>query len=372
MKKVLIIGGGMAGCCAAHQFSLMQKKFEVTIIEASNILGAGVRTNWWGGHPYTYGPRHFLTPHQHVFDYFNKYVPLRLCADHQALTYVERDGNFYNFPIHKDDINLMPDKEKILTELSGASKDKIQDSKNLEEYWINSVGRTLYEKFVESYNKKMWLIDDNKLHDTFKWSAKGVALKEGKTRAFWSEWISAYPYADNGYDDYFSISTSEANILFNTKIEKFDIQKKKVFFNNDWHSYDIIINTISPDLLFKQCYGELPYVGLDLQLIVLPMEYCFPESVYFLYYANNEPFKRLVEYKKFTKHKSKTTLLGMETPSMNGKHYPLPIKSHKALAKKYFDLMPENVYTMGRAGCYDYGIDIDDCILQGLELNDKI
>ena len=300
MKKVLIIGGGMAGCCAAHQFSLMQKKFEVTIIEASNILGAGLRTNWWGGHPYTYGQRHFLTPHQHVFDYFNKYVPLILCADNQDLTYVERDGNFYNFPIHKDDINLMPDKEKILTELSGASKDKIQDSKNLEEYWINSVGRTLYEKFVESYNKKMWLIDDNKLHDTFKWSAKGVALKEGKTRAFWSEWISAYPYADNGYDDYFSISTSEANILFNTKIEKFDIQKKKVFFNNDWHSYDIIINTISPDLLFKQCYGELPYVGLDLQLIVLPMEYCFPESVYFLYYANNEPFKRLVEYKKFT------------------------------------------------------------------------
>ena len=67
--------------------------------------------------------------------------------------------------------------------MSGASKDKIQDSKNLEEYWINSVGRTLYEKFVESYNKKMWLIDDNKLHDTFKWSAKGVALREGKNKS---------------------------------------------------------------------------------------------------------------------------------------------------------------------------------------------
>ena len=102
----------MAGCCAAHQFSLMQKKFEVTIIEASNILGAGVRTNWWEDIHTLMVLRHFLTPHQHVFDYFNKYVPLRLCADHQALTYVERDGNFYNFPIHKDDINLMPDKEK--------------------------------------------------------------------------------------------------------------------------------------------------------------------------------------------------------------------------------------------------------------------
>ena len=114
------------------------------------------------------------------------------------------------------------------------------------------------------------------------------------------------------------------------------------------------------------------YVGLDLQLIVFYLwSIVFHRGIFFIMLTMNH-LKDLWNI-KITKHKSKTTLLGMETPSMNGKHYPLPIKSEQSFcAKKYFDLMPENVYTMGRAGYYDYGIDIDDCILQGLELNDKI
>jgi hypothetical protein len=28
-----------------------------------------VRTNWFGGHPYTFGPRHFLTQNRAVYDY---------------------------------------------------------------------------------------------------------------------------------------------------------------------------------------------------------------------------------------------------------------------------------------------------------------
>ena len=48
-----------------------------------------------------------------------------------------------------------------------------ENAHNLEEYWINSVGKTLYEKFVNNYSKKMWMIDDNKKFDTFDWSPKG-------------------------------------------------------------------------------------------------------------------------------------------------------------------------------------------------------
>ena len=46
-----------------------------------------------------------------------------------------------------------------------------------------------------------------------------------------------------------------------------------------------------------------------------------------------ENFTRLVEYKKFTLHKSKTSLVGVEIPSKNGKFYPLPIKSEQKIAK---------------------------------------
>jgi len=98
LKKALIIGGGFAGCAAAHVLEL-QGGWDVTLVEKNSFLGAGVRTQWYGGHPYTFGPRHFLTQNEEVFEFLNKYCPLRRCPDHVFLSYVEEDGNFYNYPI---------------------------------------------------------------------------------------------------------------------------------------------------------------------------------------------------------------------------------------------------------------------------------
>jgi UDP-galactopyranose mutase len=62
----------------------------------------------------------------------------------------------------------------------------------------------------------------------------------------------------------------------------------------------------------------------------------------------------------------------MEIPSLNGKHYPLPFKSEEALASKYFEMMPDGVYSIGRAGSYRYGLDIDDCIEQAMIMAQQI
>ena len=59
MKKILILGGGFAGCACAHTLSMLEK-FDITIVESSNTLGAGVRTNFWGGHPFTFDQDIFL------------------------------------------------------------------------------------------------------------------------------------------------------------------------------------------------------------------------------------------------------------------------------------------------------------------------
>ncbi|MFN8391620.1 MAG: FAD-dependent oxidoreductase [Bdellovibrionota bacterium] len=369
MKKVLIIGGGFAGCTSAHQLALQGKNWDVTIVEAGPFLGAGVRTFWFGGHPYTFGPRHFLTQNRRVYDFLNHFCPLRLCADHQFLTYVERDNAFYNFPIHVDDIERMPDCDKIKEELRTVKG--VANAQNIEDYWVGSVGQTLYDKYINQYSKKMWQIDDNKILDTFSWSPKGVALKEGP-RAAWDTAISAYPYAEDGYNKYFDISTAQAKVLLSTKIEHYDIPNKTVVIKGEKKTFDVIINTISPDILFEHCHGELFYLGRDLHTFVLPVEHSFPENVYFLYYANNEKFTRLVEYKKFTHHKSPTTLIGMEIPSDNGKHYPFPTKFEQAKADKYFAMMPDNVFSIGRAGAYRYGIDIDDTIEQAMGVVEKL
>jgi UDP-galactopyranose mutase len=368
LKKALIIGGGAAGCSAAHQLMLMGG-WDVLLVEAAPFLGAGVRTSWFGGHPYTFGPRHFLTQNRKVYDYMDKICPLRPCADHQFLTYVERDNAFYNYPIHEDDIRRMPDYDKIMAERKAAVG--VANARNLEEYWIGSAGRTLYEKFIDKYNKKMWLVDDNRKIDTFNWSPKGVAIKDGP-RAAWDTALSAYPYAPDGYDHFFDYTTQGITVLLSTKIERYDIPNRTVWLKGEKKKFDLIVNTISPDLLFEQCHGELKFIGRDLHPIVFPTEHVFPEHVYFLYYANDEKFTRMVEYKKFTHHKSPTTLVGLEMVSMNGRHYPLPFKSEQALARKYFEMMPENVYSTGRAGSYRYGLDIDDCIEQAMIMAQQV
>ena len=104
------------------------------------------------GHPYTFGPRHFLTPYEEVFKYINNITPLRLCPEHEFLTYVEKDDSFYAYPINMQDVRKMPDYKNIEIELK-SSKDtnKINSAKNLEEYWIASVGETLYSKMIDKY-----------------------------------------------------------------------------------------------------------------------------------------------------------------------------------------------------------------------------
>lgn len=329
----------------------------------------------------------------HIYEYLNKYLPMRSCGDHQFLTYIEQDSSFYTYPIHTDDIPRMPEAGQIKSELADINKEAVAKlsgaelssmdqaevkklnlakyAKDFEDFWIFSIGRTLYDKFVKDYSEKMWLIDTNRKIDDFTWSPKGVSIKEGP-RTAWDSAISAYPIAANGYDDYFDIASADAKVLLSTKIEKYDIPARTVVIKGEKRKFDVIVNTISPDLLFEGCFGELPYVGRELFPIVLPVEFVMPPEVYFCYYAGKERFTRIVEYKKFTKHKAPTTLITLEVPSRINKLYPMPFESEKAKAKKYFELMPENVFSIGRAGSYLYNVDIDNTIEHAMDVAAKL
>jgi len=370
-KRALIIGGGFAGCAAAHQLHLMQG-WDVTIVEASGALGAGVRTQWWGGHPHTFGPRHFLTQNEAVWAYMTALVPLRPIPEHEFYTYVERDNAFYSYPINTSDIPLMSDASKIEAELDDRHLCGGIFAQNLEEYWIRSVGPTLYSKMVRDYNKKMWAVDDCREIDDFGWSPKGVALKSGPRRA-WDTALSGYPHAANGYDDYFALATQSAKVLLGTRVEVYNLKAKRFIIAGGLPTeFDLVVNTIAPDDFLDGLaginLGRLPFMGRDFHRIVLPVEHALPANTYMLYYANSEAFTRVVEYKKFTRHSSPTTLLGLEFPSRNGKHYPMPFKAEQRRAAHYHGAMPAGVYSLGRAGSYRYGLDMDDCIEQAMQM----
>ena len=363
--KICIIGGGFAGCSSAEILSHI-KGVKIKIFERSNILGAGVRTHFYGGHPYTFGPRHFLTTKVETYNYLKKFLKLRNCNYHQFKSYVASDNQFYNYPLNTKDLNKMPDKKKIYNEIKNTPKK--HNAKNLEEFWIRSVGKTLFSKIIKKYNEKMWMVSCKNL-DTFNWSPKGYTIKKGSKAAFDTH-ISCYPTHKDGYNRYFDLINKIKNVKvkFNQKIKKIDFKKRYIQSNGKKFNFDVLINTIAPDTLFDFKFGKLKFIGRDFHKIVFPVKEVFPKDVFFLYYPGDEKFTRLVEYKKFTRHKSKTTLVGMETPSLNGRLYPLPISKEQKLAQKYFKLFPKNTFSIGRAGTYRYEIDIDDCIYQSLEI----
>lgn len=383
--NVLIIGGGFAGCNAAHILAEKRSNWKFDIIESGNVIGGGVKTFFYGGHPYTYGPRHFLTEVEDTYKFICKYLDMEMLGSHhENLTYVEKDKNFYTYPPHISDIENMKDKNEIKNQIENKEKN-INELKTFKDHWLYACGNILYNKFAKTYSEKMWGIENN---DDLDGEEFGPGLKPSEwdgqynmickvkirtgAKAAWDikSVISAFPKHEDGYNRYFDVATSAKNINvhLNTNISDFDIDNYKVKINGEWKKYDIIINTASPEILRNFEYGKLRWRGRDFIKVVLPVENIFPENVIFMYYANQEPFTRIVEYKKFYKYKSNQSLMVMEVPSNNNKLYPYPTKKDQLLAKKYHENMPKNIYHTGRAGTYRY-IDMDDIILQSMELN---
>ena len=354
MKTALVLGGGFAGCTAANM--LKRKGFEVTIAEKTDVLGGGCRTFFYCGHPYTYGPHHFLVDidDSYILDYLRQYLNLRE-LDHYCMTFVARDSDFYTYPIHKDDIAHMPDREKIYEEINKLPENTAPN--DFEEYWEFSVGKTLYDKFINKYSKKMWNIKNNKVLDEFTFSFKNKrenALKTGAKKCFDGKKTVWYPMESDGYNSYFAQCVEGCHVIYNSTVNQFDILKKRINLNGEWKTADIIVSTISPDILFDYQYGELPYIGRDFLKIILPTERITPEPYYFIHYANDEPYTRIFEYKLLTRYKSPNTLIIVETPSFNNKLYPYPIMSEITKANRYIGDLPDGVFSVGRMGNYHY------------------
>ena len=118
---------------------LKQKNWQVTVIEKSKITGGGVRTFWHGGHPFTFGPRHFIGPENSMpaFEFLNKIIPMRHLKK-MNYSYQAKDDFFAHYPIHIEDIKKLSDSEKIFKELDALPEES--KASNFEDFWSISIG----------------------------------------------------------------------------------------------------------------------------------------------------------------------------------------------------------------------------------------
>ena len=368
MKTAIILGAGFAGCTIAYL--LKNKGWEVKVLEKASHPGGGCKTLFYGGHPYTNGPRLYYGYSEKVFKWISKFVDMR-DLDFQLRSYVESERRFFTYPIHEDDLPYMSKSKDIYRELEDIAKNKENNEKpkNFDEYWKSRVGETLYDMFVNEYSKKMWLLESNTEIDTFAWSAKDSPINKGSKAAYKGSYL-AYPYGLNGYDPYFYKCLNGIDVKYRTAFKSLTEDKKGVVDENDeTYQADIIISTLPIDQLLDYEYGTLPYAGRTFIPFVLPIEHIIPGDVLFLHYTQKEQYTRIVEYKKLTGFEDPNTLMVMELPAsskVGGKLYPYMIKKYINQANEYRKKLPDNILSIGRLGTYRYST-VEQTIAQAFQ-----
>ena len=106
-KKVLILGGGVAGSSMAYY--LTEKGYDVTLIEKNSRVGGLARTCYYSGHPYEFGPHIWFWPGGKDDPVNHTIVKLTndelFHIDRRLFTYIEADRQKYRYPVHYQDID---------------------------------------------------------------------------------------------------------------------------------------------------------------------------------------------------------------------------------------------------------------------------
>src|SRR2546423_6150585 len=191
-NKVLVPGGGAGGSSIAYY--LGEKGYDGTVVEKNDRVGGLARTCYYSGHPYECGPHIWFWPGGEADPINRTIVELTkgelFRIDRRLFTYVEADRRKYRYPVHYEDIDQMPERERIRDEVR-AHRDaqlKLIDEELPElgrckfaEYFTAAIGPTLYDKFMANYTWKMWNIPGDELETSMVWADRFQSEKAAPT-----------------------------------------------------------------------------------------------------------------------------------------------------------------------------------------------
>lgn len=358
MKKFdyLIVGCGLFGSTFAQQAQENNKKVLI-IDKRSHIAGNIYTKNIDGINVHQYGPHIFHTNKVEVWNYLNKFTKFN---NYKHKGIVNYKNKIYSFPINLMTIsqvwgitNPKEAKEKI-------EKDKIffKNPKNMEEWCLSNIGKTLYEIFIKGYSKKQWNTDPINLPSSI---------------------IKRLPIRMTFDDDYFHDSKYQGipiggytqmvqNMLEGVKVD-LEVDFKKI--KNKWKQYaKNLVYTGGIDDFYDYEFGELEYRSLKWENEKKEGDHQGHSCVN--YTDVNTPFTRIIEHKHFENKTSQNTIVSKEY-SINWKeikdpYYPINNDKNNFLYKKYKKLSKKekNITISGRLGSYKY-LDMDDIVAMSLK-----
>ena len=247
MKKVIILGGGLAGLSAvAH----LRKRYDVLLLEKETIPGGILKTTNINGYIFDH-TGHLIHSLNNEMKGFIKAMKLPFIEiKRSAAVYIE--NKYIPYPIQLN-FKYLNEKQKIINDILKSQQD-IEISTDTDFYkWVEKYfGKTLSELFFIPYNEKFLRIDLTTVSS--EWFSRYLPIPDK------IEMIRSLKYgiSDVGYNATFCYPKSggiqvitdkmselfKENIKTNINIEAIDIENKIIETRNEKYNYDILISTI--------------------------------------------------------------------------------------------------------------------------------
>ncbi|MBO5374252.1 MAG: NAD(P)/FAD-dependent oxidoreductase [Clostridia bacterium] len=186
MKKVIVIGAGPAGLTSAYEL-LKDGDFCVTILEESRVIGGISQTVNVNGNRMDIGGHRFFSKDDTIMDWWRELLPLQgapalddkllgrsvslsengpdpekedqVMLLRTRLSRIYYNDKFFDYPV-KMNMATIKNMGMLTTMRAGfsylGSCIKKRKENNLEDFYINRFGKTLYSMFFESYTEKLW------------------------------------------------------------------------------------------------------------------------------------------------------------------------------------------------------------------------
>lgn len=383
-KKILVLGGGVAGSSIAY--FLTEKDYDATVIEQNARVGGLARTCYYGGHPYEFGPHIWFWPGGKESPINATIVRLTndelFYIERRLFTYVEQDRRKYRYPVHYSDVELMPEREQIEHELR---ENRDQQLKLVEarlpeignckfaEYFTAAIGATLYNKFMANYTWKMWNIPGDELETSMVWADRFQSEKGGAPTAHKVTGYDPLKFDDHtlGKGIRFQVYPKQGwNAVWDAMVERSTIVRDRVVGIQDeyrkphvltasgekhyFSDYHTVFSSIDIDRLWGE--DALPYTGrMMIPLLVPGLAHAFPEGAESLHYSSCEFQTRVTEMKVITRHESPDTLILIEVPVLPGAAASFPANTieyaleNNLFAEKAYPQQSEQAFATYRA-----------------------
>lgn len=267
--KVIVIGAGFAGACAA--WFLRERGADVQVLERGPAPGGMLRTlETPEGIPYEYGPRVISvfrgTPD--ILPFVRRFATLDERAIYQG-TRLRPEYPTIPFPVDRASLSTLPCGPDVAREWGALqSAGGAVDEANLKTYLESSVGPTLTRLAFEGFNRKFW---GKALEDMpADWGKLRRLERIPEAGDYRLPSVAPHYYPRGGFNPIFDQLLAGDDVRYDVPIRGVEVNGSGVSVRTDDETLaaDVVVSTAPIDEILGHPFGPLAWAGYRTEIEV--------------------------------------------------------------------------------------------------------